>query len=209
MGSSPLGRVHLVADLDFLDALPGSEERIRALLAAGLASLQVRAPGRPLPDVLPRGRVLRVLAREHGAFFAANGDPELAVALEADGLHLPARGTAPRDVRRLLPAGMRVGTSVHDRRELERARGADWVIASPVFVTRSKPGAAPLGPLGLAAFVAAGVAPVTALGGIGPDEVTACLEAGATGVAAIRGLLGPDGPELIRRARAWHPSAPG
>ncbi len=207
MTPSPLGRVHLVADLDFLDTLADPLGCIRALLAAGLDSLQLRAPGRPPADVLARGHALRAAAREHGAFFAVNGDAALALALAADGLHLPARAEAPRDVRPRLPAGMRVGASVHDRAELARSAGADWLIVSPVFATRSKPGADALGAAGLSALVAAANAPVHALGGIGPDRVAACLGAGAAGVAAIRGLLEADGPELIRRAHAWPDAA--
>lgn len=203
MRPSPLGRVHLVADLDCLDSLPDALERIRALLAAGLDSLQLRAPGRAPEEVLVTGRALRAAARASGAFFAVNGDPGLALALEADGLHLPARAEAPRDVRAHLPPGMAVGASAHDRAELERAAGADWVLVSPVFPTRSKPGAAPLGTAGLSRLAAASEAPVHALGGIEPDRATACLEAGAAGVAAIRGLLEGDGAELIRRVHAW------
>jgi thiamine-phosphate diphosphorylase len=199
--AAPLGAIHFVADLDALDASPSGLKRVRALLAAGLPSLQVRAPDRPPAERLRRGRLLARLARRAGAILVVNGDVDVAIALAADGLHLPARGPRTADVRSRLPRGMLLGRSCHDADELRAAEGCDWVIVSPVFATPSKPAAAPLGEAGLARLVAASPAPVYALGGVGAHGARACFRAGAAGVAAIRALLAPGGEELVRLAR--------
>jgi thiamine-phosphate diphosphorylase len=193
--------IHLVADLDVLgeDALA---RRVRALLALGLPSLQLRGRGRSAEELVAKGRPLRELAREAGALFLVNGSVEVARRLGADGLHLPAAGPEPESVRDAVAPCTRIGMSCHDRGELERAAGADWVFLSPVFTTASKPLAHPLGTEGLAALVPFAPAPVYALGGIEVESVADCLEAGAAGVAAIRGLLGPDGERLLAEALA-------
>jgi thiamine-phosphate diphosphorylase len=193
--------VHLVADVDVWDAWPAATERLGHLLAAGLPSVQFRAPALPHREFLRRAADLLVRVRGAGALFIVNGDLEAALALEADGLHLPARGPVPETVRRRLPAGMRLGVSCHDAAELSRAAGCDWVLLSPVFATRSKPSRRPLGTARLAELARESPAPVYALGGVDANNAASCFRAGVAGVAAIRALLGPRGEDLVRAAR--------
>jgi thiamine-phosphate diphosphorylase len=196
----PLGAVHLIADLDALDAMPRPLDRIRALLDAGLPSLQVRAPGRPAGERARRAEEIAALARAAGAAFVVNADVDLARTLHADGVHVPASGPPPIQVRARLPEGCAVGTSCHGAHELPRAHGCDWIFLSPVFPTPSKPGTAGLGIERLAKLVAASDRACYALGGVDASRASACFDAGVAGVAAIRGLLDPDGEELIRVA---------
>jgi thiamine-phosphate pyrophosphorylase len=84
-----------------------------------------------------------------------------------------------------------VGRSCHDAGEVDRARaeGCDYVFVSPVYPTESRPGYGPaLGPAGLAALCRPGL-PVFALGGVQPETVPECLEAGAYGVAVMGPIL--------------------
>ena len=192
---APLGRIHLIADLDVLDGMPDGEDRVRRLLAAGLPSLTLRGPGRSSSALVEAGRRLRDLARRHGARFLVNGPEEAVRALNADGWHRPAAdGPPPADWDRPW------GGSAHDRQELDRARDAHWVFVSPVYPTLSKPGTVGLGAEGLAALVAETSVPAYALGGVDADRHAACLRAGAAGSAAIRGLLGDQGPDWVRGA---------
>jgi thiamine-phosphate pyrophosphorylase len=187
-----------VVDLDVLGdaALP----RARDLLAAGLPSVQLRAKGLDARTLVRRGVPFRDLAGDAGAFFVVNGEPGAVGALEADGLHLPARGLSVAEARARVPDGVAVGMSCHDEGELARAAGANWVFLSPVFATRSKPGAPALGVAELSRLASRARPPVYALGGIGAREAEECLRAGAAGVAAIRGLAGPDGEGIVRTA---------
>lgn len=209
---TPLGPIHLIADLDVLETLDDPLARVTALLEAGLPSLSVRGPGRSAARLSEAGRAIREAARAHGAFFAVNGPPEAAALLDADGRHLAAAAPAPR-TSPLAPdatpaadaaAPLPWGRSVHDAAELAAAEatGAHWVFLSPVFPTASKPGAPGLGIDGLAALARTARVPVWALGGITRENAAACLAAGAAGVAAIRGLLADDGPEWVRTALA-------
>ncbi len=204
--SDPLGPVHWIADLDVAG---GPDELVvvaRRLLPAGLRSVQLRGKGRTTDALVEAGRDLARLMAASGALFVVNGDAEAAVRLGAGGLHLPSSGPSPRDVRPTLPTGLLVGTSAHDADELERARGADWVLVSPVFPTRSKPDAPALGSGGLADLVRRSGPPVWGLGGVtNAEDVETCRKAGAVGVAAIRGLMNAGGEVLVRRAESAGP----
>lgn len=191
---STLGRCHLIVNVEGLQE--GDETRVRALLDAGLPSLQARAKGPDAREALERWGVLREMARDAGAFFVVNGDIGAARSLDADGIHLPSKGVS-LDEARLQAPEMFVGMSCHDREEVARARGADWIFLSPVFAVPSK-GAHPLGLEGFADLAAQSSSPAYALGGVDASNVRACLDAGAAGIAAIRSLWGAGGETLIR-----------
>jgi thiamine-phosphate pyrophosphorylase len=132
------------------------------------------------------------------------GDPALARAVGADGVHLAADDPWPGDSA----AGLRVGRSCHTSGELmATAMGgvAAYATFSPVFATESKPGYGPaLGIDGLAAgcrAVADARSPlaVYALGGIGTAQAGACLAAGAAGVAVMGAVMRADDPHGIVR----------
>ena len=85
-----------------------------------------------------------------------------------------------------------VGASVHNLGEIEAAQeaGADFVVFAPVYSPGSKAyKGAPAGISGLEEAVAATKLPVYALGGITPDRIADCRDAGAAGVAAMSGIL--------------------
>jgi thiamine-phosphate diphosphorylase len=78
--------------------------------------------------------------------------------------------------------------------------GADFATFSPVFATRSKPDATPAGLDALTEAAASTSLPVYALGGISPDRVSRCREAGAAGVAVMSGILQAADPMGAARA---------
>ncbi|WP_328349032.1 thiamine phosphate synthase [Micromonospora sp. NBC_00421] len=100
-------------------------------------------------------------------------------------VHLAAAGPYPP------PAVGLVGRSCHDAAELARLTTEDYVTLSPVWTTRSKPGyGPPLRPDGLRRLVRISPVPVFALGGIEtPAQVTACVGAGAVGVAVLGAIM--------------------
>jgi thiamine-phosphate diphosphorylase len=200
--SAPLGAIHLILDLEAASTFPDPLRRVRCLLEAGLPSLQLRGPGLSSDELVRAGAPFREAARGR-ARFLVNGDADAARRLEADGLHLPARSGTARAARSEFPAGFPIGSSVHDESELLTAAEADWVFLSPVFPTRSKPGASGLGVRGLQRLLRGAPVPVYALGGISARNLRPCLAAGCAGVAAIRALLGDDGPRLVRDALSF------
>ncbi|MEV4841707.1 thiamine phosphate synthase [Micromonospora matsumotoense] len=122
-------------------------------------------------------------------------------------VHLAAAGPYPPP-----PAVGLVGRSCHDAAELARLTTEDYVTLSPVWPTRSKPGyGPPLFPEGLRRLARISPVPVLALGGIEtPDQVTACAEAGAVGVAVLGAIMRAADPTAVAAAltSAFSPHQP-
>ncbi|MFJ8688261.1 thiamine phosphate synthase [Micromonospora wenchangensis] len=132
-----------------------------------------------------------VLTQVDGTLIVAGPDP-----LDGDAVHLPAAGPYPP------PAVGLVGRSCHDAAELARLSTEDYVTLSPVWPTRSKPGyGPPLCPGGLRDLVRLSPVPVLGLGGIEtPEQVTACVEAGAVGVAVLGAVMRAADPTAVAAA---------
>lgn len=187
-------RLHLVAITDrrIHGGLREMVEACAPLLEAGLSCLMLREKDLSGHALLEAARILRALTRRHGAFFIVNDRVDVALAAEADGVHLGHSSIPLRDARRIVPAGMVIGVSCHGRTDLLEAQegGADYTLLSPVYTPISKEATSE--PLGAAGFLAArqGIRlPVIALGGIKPDDVVAVASSGASGVATIGGIF--------------------
>lgn len=125
-------------------------------------------------------------ARRARVFLLVAGNPRLASAVRAQGVHWPEAALENPD-RPPVPPWMMQTAAVHSEAALERAEaaGMDAVFASPVFAAASHPKTEPLGPEGLARICAAARIPVYALGGIRKENTQAALDAGAAGIAGI------------------------
>ncbi len=177
----------LITDPSLGAALP---ERVAAALAGGVRHLLLRHKGGSAADLLTQAAALQPLARQNGALLLIHDRLDVALALAADGVHLPENGLPTAMARRLLPHGL-LGRSCHspDSACQALAAGADYVTLSPVFATRSHPEAIPLGLATFAAWRQQIPGPVLALGGITVANAASVVLAGADGVALIRGLL--------------------
>lgn len=118
-----------------------------------------------------------------------NDRADIALAADADGVHLTAHSVSTDQIRRHFPKKFIIGVSTHsmEKARLARRGGADFVTFSPIFATPSKNNVAGLKKLSevcrdLQPF------PVIALGGINRNNYKSVLEAGAAGFAAIRFL---------------------
>jgi thiamine-phosphate pyrophosphorylase len=149
-------------------------------------AVQLRSPELSTRALYALGQELRARTRRVGAMLWVNDRLDLALLLEADGIHLGRRSIAAPEARRVL-GSILVTRSVHDERELEaaRAEGADAALVSPIFPSPDKGE-----PLGLEAIVAmrrlAPELPLIALGGVTLENARRCLAAGASAVASIR-----------------------
>ena len=173
----------------------GIDAQLTALdraLAGGLRLVQIREAA--LDPARREAFAREVVARVHacGGLVLINDDLRLAQRVGADGVHLPARHLA---VLQQKPDFAWVGASCHDRRELERAASLalDYALLGAVRETATHPGQPGLGWSGFSERAAGLPMPVFALGGLGGADMETARDAGAHGVAAIRGAWQPGG----------------
>jgi thiamine-phosphate pyrophosphorylase len=155
-------------------------------LARGVTMVQIRERDLETRDLLALTRRCLTLPNPHGARILISERMDVALAAGAHGVHLPAGSVAPRDVRRIAPAGFLMGVSTHTADELRAAEteGADFAVFGPVFHSPGK--SERLGVEALRAAAKEVRMPVYALGGVDESNAPVCLEAGAAGIAAIR-----------------------
>ena len=164
-------------------------------IAAGMDLIQIREKDmatRELLKLVEDARMVSLLAEAIShprtrARILVNDRLDVALAAEADGVHLPVNGLPVAEVRRTYPS-LLIGASCHNLEELQRAEtgGADFAVFGPVFKPLSKESTStPLGVEKLAKATRAVKIPVLALGGVTVDNAADCLRAGAAGLAAI------------------------
>lgn len=172
-----------------------------AAARAGVDLVQVRERGLEDASLLALAAGVRDVLAGTGARVIVNDRVDVALAVAADGVHLPGSAVTCRRIRAIVPDGFLVGRSIHSVGEARAAAadgGCDYLVFGTVFETRSKPaghGAAGLD--ALAAVCAAVSLPVLAIGGITAERVPEIVRAGAAGLAAI-GLFAAGGEEALR-----------
>ena len=154
-------------------------------------------------DLLRLAEDLRRLTRDADVALIVNHRVDVALAVEADGVHLGWRSMPVEAVRRLAGDGLRVGVSCHDAEQVAAARaaGADYATLGPVYPTPSKEGlVAPLGTERLARIVSEAGLPVVAIGGIKSGNAAEVRAAGVAGIAVISAIIAAPRPDEAARA---------
>lgn len=136
-------------------------------------------------------RDLQELCREHAIPFIVNDDIELAVALNADGVHIGQDDEDAKLVREKIGDKI-LGVSAHTLAEVEKAitDGADYIGAGPIYQTLTKVDAEPVkGTVLIEEVRNSGIQiPIVGIGGIQADNASAVIEAGADGVSVITAI---------------------
>ena len=173
----------------------------RAALEGGASMIQWRDKRRDKGDQLADGRAIRALCRDHGALFIANDHIDLAIAVDADGVHL-GQHDLPLDVARpIAGASMIIGVSTNNVEEARAAEagGADYVAVGAIFATASKDVTRPASIERLREIKSAVRVPVVAIGGINAPNIAQVVDAGADAAAVIGAVCGA---EDVRAAAA-------
>jgi thiamine-phosphate pyrophosphorylase len=188
------------------------EQVVEAVFAGGCRWFSLREKDLPPDERRALLGALVALGRRWGAVVTAHEDIAAVAAVGADGVHLPSGGD-PAAARARLPEAL-IGASAHSADEAAASlrAGADYVTASPVFITASKPGYGPaLGLDGLARILAQAPGDVVALGGITAENAAACFAAGARGIAVMGEVMRAADPQatvehLLRAMSGLHGS---
>lgn len=178
--------------------------QIEDALHGGVRFVQYRDKQSDASQRVSIAQTLRSLCHRFGARFIVNDDLALALAVNADGVHLGASDGDLAAARQALPRGKLLGASCYA--DFERARqaaeaGADYLAFGAVYPSSTKP-QAPLAPLSLFTRCRAELrTPTCAIGGISLDNARPLLAAGADLLAVISDLF--NAPNIAKRAAAY------
>lgn len=175
------------------------DEFLVAALRGGVDIVQLRVKDAGDERIVSAGRRFANVCGEHGVLLILNDRPDLVDAVGADGVHVGQDDGSVARTRALVGADRLVGLSTHTPRQIDQARGVDYIGVGPVNATPTKPGRPAVGPE-LVGY-AAGHAPMPffAIGGIDLDNLATVVAAGANRIAVVRALTLAEDPEARAR----------
>jgi thiamine-phosphate pyrophosphorylase len=189
----------ITAPMDNLD------EIVEAALQAGVRLVQYRDKDPDDPVRLTRARSLRLICQRYQALFIVNDRVDLALAVDADGVHLGQQDLPVETARQLLGPYRLIGRSTTNPAELKRAmeEDVDYVGVGPVFATPTKADKAVAG-LDYVRYAAVhSTLPWFAIGGIDCQNLPQVIQAGAQRVAIVRAIMQADHPgDAVQQALA-------
>lgn len=183
------------------------EDALGELIRAGIKILQLRAKALAPRDFLELARTVCETTRARRCRFIVNDRVDVALACDADGVHLGQDDLPLHAARKLLPTKI-IGISTHDRTQARDAEkgGADYIGFGPMFGTTTKAtGYSARGVAMLRELRDAVAVPIVAIGGINEGNVSEVWEAGADSVAIISDILGAENiTAKVQRILARH-----
>jgi thiamine-phosphate pyrophosphorylase len=199
-----LARSRLYVVTDARERQGDLAEFLAEILDAGVDIIQLREKEAEVADLLKWGEVFREAAARNGALFILNDRPDVALALDADGVHLGQEDLPMDEARAIMGPDAVLGLSTHSPEQWDSAAPeADYLCAGPVWETPTKPGR-PAAGLGYVKYAASSgeTRPWFAIGGIDVDNLARVLEAGATRIVVVRAVTeAPDPAASVHSLR--------
>jgi len=170
----------------------------KQVIDAGCRIVQYREKEKGSREMIEEANQLAKLCKEKGVLFLINNDVDVALAVEADGVHLGQDDMPVQKAREMLGEEKVIGITVHNVEEALDAKEqeADYVSVSPIFHTDTKKDAGKPAGIQLIKEVKKRVKlPIVAIGGINQGNVQEVIEAGADSVAVISAIVCSENPK--------------
>lgn len=174
------------------------EDIVEEAVRGGVTMVQLREKQLCTRDFIKEARRLRLLLKPLGIPLIINDRVDVALASDADGVHLGQSDMPYADAMAILGPDKIIGLSVENQLQVLEANilDVDYIGVSPVFSTPTKTDTAPaFGLDGLTQAVSASVHPVVAIGGINRNNASAVMRAGADGIAVVSAIMAAESPE--------------
>jgi thiamine-phosphate pyrophosphorylase len=188
--------VYLVTDTA-LSRTRSNLEVVKAAVNGGVSVVQLREKRLSAKDFFLRGVEIRELLAEHNVPLIINDRIDLAIALDADGVHLGQSDLPLEIARRILGPDKIIGWSVNNLSQINQRSASlvDYFAISPVFFTSTKKDiSTPWGTEGVVKARSATPIPLVGIGGIGLDNVSGVILAGLDCVAVVSAIVSADDP---------------
>lgn len=193
--------VYLVTDRG-LSGVRGVRDTVLAAVKGGATAVQLRDPEAKTRALVVQARALVGLLRPHRVPLIVNDRVDVALAADADGVHVGQSDMDVRDARALIGPDRILGLSITEERDLDRSdlTLVDYLGVGPVFATPTKADAAPpMGMAGLKRIASLTGLPIVAIGGIHAGNTASAIAAGAKGVSVVSAICAAPDPELATR----------
>ena len=182
--------VYLITDRTLCGAR-GVLDTVREAIAGGVTIVQLRDPEAKTRALVEEARALAALLRPAGIPFIVNDRVDVALAADADGVHVGQKDMTVADARRLIGGNRLLGLSITSEADLDGADlvGVDYLGVGPIYASATKPDAAP--PIaigGLRAVAERTSLPIVAIGGLHAGNAEEAIGAGARGVAVVSAI---------------------
>lgn len=168
-------------------------EVVRQLLAADVSVIQYREKNKSAKVMYEECRKIRDMTRAAGAIFIVNDRVDLAMMVQADGIHIGQDDLPVAEVRKMVGERMIVGLSTHtpiEAQAAEQCRLVDYIGVGPVYATTTKQDIGQIAGLDYVAYIAKNITlPFVAIGGIKADNIEVVKRQGASTFAIISDLV--------------------
>ncbi len=196
--------LYLVTDRDLS---PGRslKEIVQKAITGGVTMVQLREKNATTREFIQEALAIKVILKHHNVPLIINDRVDVALAVDADGVHIGQNDMSWRMTRRLLGPDKLIGLSVESVEQLEEANKADidYIGISPVFTTPTKEELETgLGLKGTAKIANKSVHPSVAIGGIKPDNAAEVLNTGVNGISMVSAICSAEDPEAAARELA-------
>jgi len=177
------------------------QHALDAALAGGADLFQLRDKDASDDELLAAAETARERCRAAGALFLINDRPDLAVACDADGVHVGQDDTPVARARDIVGPDAIVGLSTHSMQQAQAGcrSGADYIAVGPVHTTPTKEGRPAIGVEPIKYAAAHVSIPWFAIGGIDTKTVGEVVQAGARRIVVVRALTDAEDPEAVAR----------
>jgi len=192
-GSKVDFRLYLVTDRKLAPSPQSLITAVEQALKGGVRAVQLREKELGVRELLDMAYKMRELTRKYDARLFINDRVDIALSVNADGVHLGQSSIPPGAVRRIVKDKLLIGVSTHGTKEaLEVEKGgADFITLGPIYETLSKlKYGMPIGIDAIKKVKSKVSIPVFAIGGIKENKIEEVMDAGANGAALISGILG-------------------
>jgi len=166
------------------------EDQVKMALDAGIQFIQYREKTLTRRDIYYNAETLRAITLEYKTTFIVNDHADIALAVDAEGVHLGQDDLPLADARKIMGEKI-IGISTHDLKQATDAAqgGADYIGFGPVYHTTTKDAGTPRGPEEIALIRRHVRIPIVAIGGIGHENLEEVFNAGADAAAVASAIL--------------------
>ena len=163
----------------------------RQALGAGIKAIQLREKNRSKKEIYKEALAMKALTTKQNAVLIINDHIDIALAVNANGVHLGQEDMPLAEARRIMGRKMIIGISTHSLGQAQKAEieGADYVGFGPIFHTGTKDAGKPRGLKALQKVREHINIPIVAIGGITSENIKEVLMSGADAAAIASGIL--------------------